>query len=149
MLRRYGYRLGSTPKQLATIVEEWAFSLVLIEHSPPKPMLERVFSKCFHTGGEDEFDWFCQQIPPDAWHELYSSWSAPEFLDRSDAGAQQCADLQYLVWRLLDLDNSKAHQKYLIAMATMYAVDEELYGAPMVSTEDPNPAESRRTFSST
>jgi hypothetical protein len=152
MLKRYGYSLGETPKRIARWVEEWAFAHVVLQHSPPKPMLERVFSRCLHSGGEDEFDWFCQQIPSDAWHTLCTQWSAPEFLDSSDAGAQQCADLQHFAWKLIDLQISKAHTKYMNALTTMNQVDEELYGVAYNQQghgiEDSQPS-SRRTFSTT
>ena len=111
-LRGYGYTMNISYSQIEQFCKEWAFAHVQIQQKSGED-LHRTFLKIYHYGGEEEYDWFSFTIPSDDWSDFTSKWSYPEFLDDSDAGYAQRMDLPLFVWRIIDLESSKRHHKWL------------------------------------
>ena len=110
-LKKYGYAVSYSPKDLIQACKEWAFSHVQIRRKGPD-LYDRFFMKCAHDGGEDELDWYTHSIPFDSWEALASKWAAPGFLDDSDAGYAQTIDIAQFAWQLIDLYSSRTHLRW-------------------------------------
>jgi hypothetical protein len=133
-LKEHGYILGCSSQQLYDHVTEWAFAHVLLTTSGPV-LKTRRFMDCYHSGGEEEHDWFLFKISSQAWMDFAKQWSATGFLDDSDAGYSQSADLPIFVWNLIQLDSSKSHQEWLQYNDIMNYQD-EIQGVFHSNTED-------------
>lgn len=143
---RKGYTLMYGENEIIQGVYEWAFAHVRIE-SYKGVQLFRNFKKYYPAGDTDEFDWYCHQIPSLEWDTFASDWWDWEFLDDSEAGFAQRADLHIFVWNLVNLASSKAHKKYLQVEAWSEYADEEVMHQPIaVSSEDIAYGGDRRTL---
>ena len=56
-LKRHGYEVCYSPKNLTQACKEWAFAHVQIQQKGAD-LYDRFFVKYTHYGGEDEFDWY-------------------------------------------------------------------------------------------
>jgi hypothetical protein len=111
-LKKHGYSVLYDTSFLHKACYEWSFGHVRIQRQKSK-MLDRTFLKCAHNGGEEEFEWYVHSIPTENWLQLCSIWKQEEFLDDSETGYAQMCDLYLFAWQLIDLENSKAHHKWL------------------------------------
>ena len=111
LLKRHGYYSSLIPQNLAKACEEWAFAHVQIRRKGPD-LYDRFFMKCVHYGGEEEFDWYTHRIPFETWDAFRKQWTAPEFLDDSDAGYAQTIDLAQFAWQTIHLDSSPSHIRW-------------------------------------
>lgn len=107
-----GYNLIQPLDQCVTMLESWAISHLWIQRHKGE-YLELEFLKCFHAGGEEEYNWFCHAVDSNCLDELMNAWKTTEFLDDSDAGYAQRIDFLTCIWQLIDLDASKTHQYWL------------------------------------
>ena len=147
--KTHGYSLQYGDKEIIQGVYEWAFTHVRIESQKGKVQLFRNFKKYYPAGDAMEFDWYCHQIPSLVWDEFASAWWDCQFMDDSEAGFAQRADLHIFVWHLVCLASSKAHKKYLQVMAWSEHADEDLASnmIPLaVTSEDTAYGGDRRTL---
>lgn len=111
-LEQHGYRLVRDQNHLVKCIRAWAFGHVWIQRNPSKTLyINYVWSA--HGQDEEAFEKFLFDIPLDDWEQITSVWHATEFLDDSDIGREQQADLQTCLWHLIDLNISPAYQKFL------------------------------------
>jgi hypothetical protein len=145
--KKHGYVFAYSDTEVIQGVSEWAFAHVQIERKKGNG-LYRTFKTYSPAGGASEFDWYCQQISSSDWDEFASSWWDTEFLDDSDPGLAQKADLSLLVWNLVYLAGSKAHKNYLQVEAWADYADEELMGSNVLAnpSEDTAYGGDRRTL---
>ena len=111
-LAKYGYTLQNDTPKVAGCILNWAFAHVWVQQNRSKGW-EVHFQNCSHTGGPEEFDWYCHRIPIDAWTNFCTAWATTEFLDDSDAGRAQCVEFYECIWHLISLNASRAHQIWL------------------------------------
>jgi hypothetical protein len=124
-LARHGYCIGYSHSKASEYCKAWAFSHVQAKSASPSATVKCL--KSFHGGGEAELDWFLFHISHDEWAQLCHEWNSSEFLDDSDAGFAQQADLPFFAWNLLNLAASRTHGKFLQAMSDEYP-DEDDFG---------------------
>jgi hypothetical protein len=122
-LNARGYHLGYSHSKAVDYCASWAFSHVRAKQIAPAATVRCM--KTYHTGGDAELDWFLLQIPYEDWEQLCYEWNSSEFLDDSDAGMAQQADMPFFVWNLLTLATSPAHGKYLQMMSEEYPEDDD------------------------
>jgi hypothetical protein len=121
-VNKYGYSICLSSDTLVKYLQEWAFSLVYINHHKSF-QIERDYVYCFHNGGMEDFDYFTFKISPDDWNEFLDVWSESEFFDDSEAGFDQRAEFYMFTWRVIDLYNSKTYKKYIMQQEA----DDEYY----------------------
>lgn len=114
-LEHHLYKLAVSTDKLVVYLKAWGFAHTYCAHHKSKEY-QVSFLKHFHYGGDDEYNWFMNRIPLEAWTEFCAQWSATEFLDDSEAGRAQQEDLCNFAWACLDLDGSVAHQMWLGTM---------------------------------
>jgi hypothetical protein len=133
-LRMNGYVLIQPDQKCINALSSWAFSHVQVENQKSN-MYEPYLPQSPNIDYVDEWEEFCNRISYDRWMTLCDEWFATEFLDTSDSGLAQRNELPYFVWRLVYLDGSPAHLKWLDNMATQEQADEEMYGIVHVPDE--------------
>jgi hypothetical protein len=133
-LRKHGYELIQPTSKCCKAVSTWAFSHVQVEHQKSKDYVP-ILPVSVNTDCEEEWDVFCLAISYEEWTILCDEWFADEFLDNSDAGLAQRNELPYFVWRIVYLDSSPTHHKWLDNMAIQEQADEEIYGIVYVPEE--------------
>lgn len=133
-LKRYGYYMCYSLKNLIQACKEWAFAHVQIRRKGAD-LYDRFFIKSAHDGGEEELDWYMYTISFDSWETFAAKWIAPEFFDDSDAGYAQTIDIAHFAWQLIHLDSSPNHFRWK-DMIEYHDLDEE-YGR----TSQAQPAE--------
>lgn len=141
-LTAHGYRLGLSSNERVHMLRAWAFAHVQT-HRQPKHYGKYInIMKCAHEGGNEEYDWFCHSIDEDDWDALTKEWYSTDFLDDSDPGVSQRLDLPRIVWHMISLEGSRAHQQWLNVVMDSVEQDEGIQ-------EDSNVAftGNRRTFS--
>ena len=110
-LSAHGYTLGYTHSKSVSYCTAWAFAHIEAKKKSPAAIVH--CNQKYHTGGQAEFEWYCKTISPDSWDEICNLWAAYMFLDDSDAGVAQRADIPFFVWNLINLGTSSAHTKFL------------------------------------
>jgi hypothetical protein len=113
-LNTHGYALGYSHSKNVSYCTAWGFAHVQAKKKDPAATVH--CNQRYHRGGEAEFDWYCQTISSEEWDDLCNAWTAHSFLDTSDVGIAQRADLPFFVWNLISLGTSPAHTKFLEAM---------------------------------
>lgn len=112
-LSHFGYRLGFSANERIKMIRAWAFAHVQIQRQPKKYGCHVSLLKCAHDGGDEEYDWFCHTIGQDDWDSLAEQWYSTDFLDDSDPGVYQRLDLPRVIWYMISLEGSRAHQQWL------------------------------------
>ena len=141
-LKNHGYHIGYSQSKTVAYCKAWAFSHVQAKQISPAATVRCM--QCFHAGGEAELDWFLFHISHDDWIQLCYEWSSSEFLDNSDAGAAQQADLPFFAWNLLNLASSRAHGKFIQIMSDEY--EDEEFGMYQATDESSAFGGDRRTL---
>ena len=111
-LKKKGYTIGFEINDCIQYCYQWAYAYVEIYAQRSKG-LNRYFLKSANTDNQEEKDWFNLQFDDEEWSSLADFWVASEFLDDSEAGYAQRLDLSEFAWQLVDLNQSKAHWKWL------------------------------------
>jgi hypothetical protein len=133
-LREHGYELIRPVLKCSKALSAWAFSHVQVEQQKSKDY-QSIMPPSVNTECDDEWDVFCLAISYEEWNRLCDEWFTEEFLDSSDAGLAQRNELPYFVWRIVYLEGSPAHHKWLDTMATQEQADEEIYGIVYIHEE--------------
>jgi hypothetical protein len=133
-LHSHGYRIGYTLATCIQYCKEWAFSHVLITRYGSR-YKRRVFDTCYHSGGNDELDWYHHTIPTEEWFTFCSKWTTTDFLDESDPGQSQLYDIAFFVWHMIDLHSSSSHNKWTHHMDNLNQQYDDQWGYS-ASSED-------------
>ena len=112
-LAKFGYTLGLSHSERISMISSWAFAHVQTQRLPKYYGNYIRILKCAHTGGDEEYDWFCHTIEQDSWDTLCETWYSTEFLDDSDPGVSQRLDLPRIIWNMISLENSRTHHKWV------------------------------------
>jgi hypothetical protein len=112
-LDNFGYRLGLSSNQRISMLRAWAFAHVQTQQQPKYYGKYITLLKCAHDGGDEEYDWFLHTISQEEWNALSDHWYSTEFLDDSDPGVSQRLDLPRVIWHMIALEGSRAHQQWL------------------------------------
>jgi hypothetical protein len=107
-LKKHGYVIHYGDKIYKQILY-WAWSHAFVTNNKDYIVRHR---PQLHLGGHDEYDWFCYMIPFELWDDFMDEWSELEWLDDSDVGVRQRADLQSFIWNIIDLANSPSHHRW-------------------------------------
>lgn len=125
-LRKYGYAIQENYDWCAKYTASWLFSHIQMNRKKHQ-QLKRTFMQTTHSSGEEEMYEFFYAIPFEDWEKLADAWSYPECLDDSPAGSEQRLDLSSFVWNLVDLQNSRAHMKWLDTMKYIDGNDDDYH----------------------
>jgi hypothetical protein len=141
-LTRFGYALDFSLEEQIKMVRAWAFAHVQTQRLSRYHNSYVTLLRCAHTGGDEEFDWYCHTISPLAWETFAKKWAEVDFLDDSDPGFRQRVDLPRLVWHMISLNKSRAHRVWLEILQDCMEQEDTIQ-------EDSNVAftGNRRTFS--
>jgi hypothetical protein len=112
-LARFGYRLGFSQLERVRILRAWAFAHVQTQRLVKYHGNYITLVKYAHEGGQEEYDWFTYIISHDDWDALAQEWYSTDFLDDSDPGVSQRLDLPRVLWSMISLEGSRAHQQWL------------------------------------
>jgi len=135
-LKSYGYTISDSLDIVVCRLDEWAFSHVLLTTSGGIRK-ERIFTKCNHSGGEEERHHYDYCISVEDWSNFSERWAIDRFLDlESDAGASQHVDLASFVWQLIDLHASKAHHTWVQLHAMLSGQDELQFGGTILYQDE-------------
>lgn len=142
LLANFGYRLGLSSNECGSMLRSWAFAHVQTQQQSKNYGKYITILKCAHDGEQDEYDWFLHKISNEDWNSLSDHWYSTEFLDDSDPGVYQRLDLPRIVWHMISLEGSRAHQQWLDVVMDGFEQDDGIQ-------EDSNVAftGNRRTFS--
>jgi hypothetical protein len=133
-LQERGYVLIQPTSKCCKALSMWAFSHVQVENQKGINYTS-ILPNSPNIDCEDEWDFFCLNIPYENWAELCDKWFADEFLDLSDSGIAQKNEMPYFVWRIVELEGSPSHHEWLNNMAIQEHADEEIYGIIPVSED--------------
>lgn len=142
LLQKFGYSLGFTRQDQIRMLRGWAFGHVQIQRQSKHYNDTVTILRCAHCGGEEEYDWFLNTIPLDAWYKIADTWFATDFLDDSDPGMAQRVDLPRLVWHMISLESSKAHHLWLNVLQDTMDQEDTIYDDSNIAFTG-----NRRTFS--
>jgi len=108
LLKSYGYVLHYGNKKYKQVLY-WAWSHAFVTNTKDYIVRHRPH---LHLGSLEDYDWFCHMIPFEVWDDFMDKWTELEWLDESDVGVRQRADLQSFVWSIIDLANSPSYHRW-------------------------------------
>jgi hypothetical protein len=141
-LARFGYALDFSLDEQVKILRGWAFAHVQIQRLSGYHNSHVTLLRCAHSGGDEEFDWYCHTISPLAWETFAKKWAHVDFLDESDPGHHQRMDLPRLVWHMISLNKSRTHRVWLEILQDCMEQDDFVHEDSCVAFTG-----NRRTFS--
>lgn len=121
----YGYKLLKEDHRVLKCIRAWAFAHVWVARNSSKTLYIN-YGWSENDGYEEAYEWYRSRIDTDEWMKLADLWQMTEFCDTSDVGIRQRDDLLECVWRLLDLNGSPEHSKFLASCP--YDDSDEEYG---------------------